>query len=82
MTEPINFSWSNGIIEPPPNLGKYDIVPLHVYIGDSRVISCWKMSLAERLKALLFGKVWLDVLAPGYEIHPCALTVDRGYRDD
>ena len=38
---------------------------LWVYTDGKQCISCWKLSWKQRLKALLFGKVWLSVLSGG-----------------
>ena len=39
-------------------------------------ISCWKMTWRERIKAILFGRVWLYVWQ-GYTQPPVALCVAR-----
>lgn len=36
-----------------------------------RFVSCWKLSLRERISALVFGRVWLDYLAAP---HPVGMT--------
>lgn len=36
---------------------------LWIYNDGSQCISCWKMSFIQRIKALLYGKVWLSVMS-------------------
>lgn len=54
-------------------VGKGKIKDLPAYRGDDYIVSCWKMSLKEKLSALLFGKVWLIVKSsktqPPMKIH-------------
>ena len=37
------------------------IKPLPVYTDNETCLSCWKMSLKERLRAFMFGKIWLHI---------------------
>ena len=54
--KPIEFKQSNLTL-----IGGGKIKDLPVYRGGDHIVSCWKMSLKEKLSALLFGKVWLIV---------------------
>lgn len=49
---------------------------LWVYTDGKQCISCWKLSWKQRLKALLFGKVWLSVLSGGTQ-PPVWLDCDK-----
>ena len=49
-------------------LTKEDCLPLPVYANGEQIVSCWKMSWKERIKALFYGKVWLSVM--GEKTHP------------
>ena len=66
--KPINFKQSNLNL-----IGKGEIKPLPAFRDGQHIISCWKMSLKEKLSALLFGKVWLIVKSskthPPVKIH-------------
>jgi len=53
-----------------------NIVSLRVWTDGEQCVSCWRMSWRERLSALLFGRVWLQVLS-GDNQPPVALTVGR-----
>ena len=55
MAEPIRFPYANSTWTGP------ECGDLPAYSGDGMVISCWKLSLPERLYALFKGKVWLTV---------------------
>lgn len=54
--KPINFNESNTVYVAD---GCGD---LPVYKDESQIASCWKLSFKERIKALLYGRVWLCVL--------------------
>lgn len=41
------------------------------------VISCWKMTFKERLKVLITGKIWLNLLSYNKPLTPSYLTVNR-----
>ncbi len=58
-----NFVWVGR--ENDPHLGR--IVDLPVYRRGYVNTSCWRVSFLERVKILLFGRVWLLVHA---ETHP------------
>lgn len=58
--KPIKFKEQNKILIGFP---QFDIGDLPVFEDHNKglIMSCWKMSFKERLRALLFGKVWLQV---------------------
>ena len=41
---------------------------LRVWADGETCISCWKMTLRQRLSALIFGKVWLGINSGGYSM--------------
>ena len=49
---------------------------LKVYTDGEVCISCWKLSLKERVKALLYGRVWLGILS-GHTQPPVWLDCDK-----
>lgn len=61
--KPIKFSRSNKTLLKPSNMLDEECSSLDVYTDDKQCVSCWKMSLWERLSSLLFGKIWLYVLS-------------------
>lgn len=58
---PIKFKEANKQLQKPSSMTDEQCQPLWVYTEGIECVSCWKMSLLERLKALIFGKVWLFV---------------------
>lgn len=75
--EPVTFEHSNKTLVP----GEYsdDIVgALPIWTDGEQCVSCWKMSLGDRLRALLFGRVWLAVLS-GKAQPPVSVVVAREY---
>lgn len=80
--KPVRFEYSNKVLQPPID-EKYSkdvtsMEPLPIWTDNEQCISCWKMSLKERLSALLFGCVWLAVLSGGTQ-PPIYAQVSRGY---
>jgi hypothetical protein len=65
---PINFEQANKTLSPARYKKEYSsdvegIDHLPVFTNSEQCISCWQMSWRERFSALLFGKVWLQVLS-------------------
>ena len=51
-------------------------IPL--YEDGSYIITCWKLSLRERLKAVFAGRIWLSIA--GNSMPPIALLLDKPFR--
>ncbi len=54
--------------------------PLPALIIDTpsgEVISCWKLTLKERLKVLIFGRVWMSLMSFNKPLTPSYLAVNR-----
>lgn len=60
---PIKFKEANRQLFKPSNMTDAECKSLWAYTDGKQCISCWKLSWKQRLKALLFGKVWLSVLS-------------------
>lgn len=41
------------------------------------IISCWRLSLKERLKVLISGRIWLSLMSFNKPLTPSFLTVNR-----
>ena len=84
--KPVQFRYSNKILQPSGkqysgNIASVD--PLPIWTDDEQCVSCWQMSLRERLSTLIFGRVWIAVLSGGTQ--PAVyLTASRSYlqKDD
>ena len=53
-----------------------EYLPLPVYIGQDEIISCWRLSLGERLKLLFTGRLWLRIMTFGERLQPQQPGVD------
>ena len=79
---PTPFEYQNAELGAPPGFdpdnskAAKEIVSLPVYRDGEQCISLWTMSRRERLSALIFGRVWLQVLS-GDTQPPVALTAAR-----
>lgn len=75
---PTNFLGSNRVLCPP---AEHDavcvpIAPLPIWTDGEVCVSSWKLTLRERIAALVFGRVWLWV-ASGMTQPPVALSAER-----
>lgn len=50
---------------------------LRIDSAEGEVISCWKMSIKERLKVLFFGRVWLSLMSFNKPLTPSYMSVNR-----
>jgi len=73
---PVKFPEANVNLLRPNNMTKEECSSLWVYTDGKQCISCWKLSWKQRIKALLFGKVWLSVLSGGTQ-PPVWLDCDK-----
>lgn len=65
---PISFKEQNRTLK-----GKVaSIKDLPVYTDEKMCISCWRLCPIERFKALIFGKIWVQLRSGGTQ-HPMAL---------
>lgn len=69
--KPIEFPEQNVVIAK----DQKPYIPLPAYHGDNgQVISCWSLTLRERIVLLFTGKLWLHVLTFGQPLQPIKLT--------
>ena len=73
---PVKFKEANRKLLKPDNMTDEECSALWVYTDGKQCISCWKLSWKQRIKALLFGKVWLSVLS-GCTQPPVWLDCDK-----
>ena len=74
--EPINFEYVTGTLERPYRMTDEECGPLPIFTDGKQCVSLWHMSLRERLSALVFGKIWVQVLS-GVTQPPISLSVAR-----
>jgi len=54
-------------------------LPLPAYTNDRETISCWKLNWIERIKIILFGKLWLRQMNFGEALQPQAPCIDSPF---
>ena len=72
--KPIDFKERNVIVA--ENQEEYMSLPA-LKFESGEIISCWKLSVAERLKVLLTGKIWHSSLSFNKSITPVFMTTNR-----
>ena len=72
MMTPIRFKHSNVVYA--ENQPEY--LPLPAFNDGERAVSCWRLTMLERLKVLCFGQLWLIQLHFGESLQPQLPTVD------
>lgn len=74
--KPIEFKEQNVVFA--KDQPQYQPLPaLKLNTPEGEVISCWKMSFKERIKALLFGKVWLSLMMQGKPLTPSYMSLNK-----
>lgn len=59
---PIKFKEANKNLLKPDSMTDEECGSLWVYSDGWQCISCWKLTIRQRLAALLHGRVWLSVI--------------------
>ena len=73
---PAKFEYQTKILERPEGMTDDECGPLPIYNDGDQCISLWRLSWRERISALIFGRVWLQVLS-GNTQPPVALNAAR-----
>lgn len=74
--KPIEFKQMNRTL-----MGKRTIKPLPVYSDNDFCISCWRLNFIERIRALFWGTIWVQ-LRSGKSQPPIALMCQKkGFED-
>ncbi len=74
--KPIHFEEANKDLLKPNSMTDKKCGSLPVWTNNKQCISCWKMSFKDKIRAILFGKVWLSVLS-GQTQPPVSLTIEK-----
>lgn len=74
--QPTKFPEANKNLLKPDNMTDEECHSLWVNTDDVECISCWKLTLRQRLLVLLFGRIWLGVLS-GSSQPPVWLDCDK-----
>ena len=78
MTTPTDFPDTNLVLTAPQ--GMDNCGELHVQCHGDGMLSCWKMGWRERLSALIFGRIWLNLYTR--EHPPVWVAVQRDIRNE
>lgn len=73
--QPIKFSYCNKIWA--ENQPPYQ--PLPAFVNKTETISCWQLTIRERVKLFLTGRLWLRQLNFGEPLQPQAPSVDTPF---
>lgn len=76
MAKHFKHPYCNKVLRAPE--GMKNVTDLALFVGGGRCISAHKLSFRERISALVFGTVWLDLIS-GDSQPPCMVTVQRSY---
>lgn len=75
--KPRDFKERTRIFGKPSWMTEKECGPLPVHFNGKSVISCWKMGFIERLRALIFGRIWVWVFTGRETQPPIALDSRR-----
>jgi len=72
--EPIKFKESNITFAK----DQPEYLPLQAYIdSEGRVVTCWKLSIREKIKLLFTGIIWHDTLTFNNPLQPVFMAVNK-----
>ena len=74
--KPVDFSQANRTLAKPEIMTDEECGSLPVWSDNMQCVSLWKLNWRERLSVLLFGNVWLTVVA-GESQPPVSLQAQR-----
>lgn len=74
--KPVEFKEQNAVF----GEGQKEYLPLPAYLDEGpygHVVSCWKLSIKERLRVLLYGRVWLSQMCFHKPLQPQLVMADK-----
>lgn len=78
----VKFKHSNKVLTSvQKDLEGRGIFALPIWTDGQQTVSCWRLSLRERLSALFFGRIWIAVLFGGTQ-PPISAAVARKYFEE
>ena len=54
-------------------------LPLPAFTNETETISCWRLTWRERLRVLLFGRLWLRQMNYGAALQPQAPCIESPF---
>ena len=84
MAKPIDFKESNILLNVCEEHKKQGVLPIRIarvkYADDiEAVVECWKLTLRERLLAVLFGKVWVSIMVDVRHVPPIYIECSKTF---
>ena len=74
--KPVEFKHQNIVFA--KDQPEYQPLPaLKIDAPTGEVISCWRLTFKERLKVLVFGRVWMSLMSFNKPLTPSYLSIDR-----
>ena len=76
--KPVKFKEQNAVFA--ENQSEYTSLPaliLYPEDGSRPIVSCWKLSLKERLRVLFTGRVWVSLLSFNNPLTPSFLSTKK-----
>jgi hypothetical protein len=61
--KPVKFKEQNINFTAPQGMTEEECGTLPVHIHDNGIVSCWKMNIRERIKAIFTGVIWMNVMS-------------------
>ena len=61
--KPIKFKEQIGTLLRPADMTDEECGPLPIFSDGKQIVSCWKPSLLDKIRLIIFGKIWLSVLS-------------------
>ncbi len=74
--KPMKFKEQTGTLLKPDSMTDEECGALPIHRTKEYLISCWKMNFKERIKAVLFGKIWVWVWSNSTQ-PPIALQCEK-----
>lgn len=74
--KPIKFAEANKNLLKPSSMTDAECRSLWVYTDGRECVSCWKLTWAQRIKALLFGRIWLSVAKRKRQVETAEVTLE------
>ena len=73
---PVEFPEQNTVIAK----GQPEYLGLPAYLGpDGHMVSCWRLSVWERIKILFTGRLWLEALTFNKPLQPLFMGVEKPF---
>lgn len=75
--QPVDFPEQNVVY----GMNQHEYIALPAFDNGQQVISCWKLSVLERLRVLLRGVVWVRQLTQGAPLQPQVLETTYPFQE-